>query len=318
MSSDKYVNVSESDREDCDEFQFYSYMEYINGKVYMFFNDRTSRGDHVDTSHIPGGYGIYSFGFKDEENKTNEPDMTTLKNVLKLEGGTVILDIIPASDDKHLEIFTIEDNKLMVRTLNTDNDEITDTEVIWDDMTGEEIGRIFRYDGGVNKIIYSAEDLGLKDKDLILVSRPEKGFSVISCKDGDSNTEFRTKYSTGLNPGVIGTMLGDKTDTKFILKDGKAITVSLKHRINKDEAISDLDNVVVYVYNEAGPEYIGILKGDINNVLAWHIDNWYEDDWEDDPEYQENTYLPGILNGYEFDQFDVYNNYATMHIEELK
>ena len=306
VSSDKYVNVSESDRDDCDRFQFYSYMEYINGKVYMFFNDRTSRGDHVDTSHIPGGYGIYSFGFKDEENKTNEPDMTTLRNVLKLEGGTTILDIIPASDDKHLEIFTIEGNKLTVRSLDTDTDEITDSEVVWDDMTGEEIERIFSYDGRVNKIIYSSEDLELKDKDLILVSRPEKGFAVISCKDGNSDTAFRTEYSPEFNPGVLGTKLGEETDTKVILKDGKAITVSLKHGINKDEARSDLDNVIISVYNKTGPEYIGILKGDLNKVVSWHIYDWYEDNES------------GLLDGYEYDDFEEANGYGVMHIEELK
>jgi hypothetical protein len=281
-------------------------MEYINGKVYMFFNDRTSRGDHVDTSHIPGGYGIYSFGFKDEENKTNEPDMTTLRNVLKLEGGTTILDIIPASDDKHLEIFTIEGNKLTVRSLDTDTDEITDSEVVWDDMTGEEIERIFSYDGRVNKIIYSSEDLELKDKDLILVSRPEKGFAVISCKDGNSDTAFRTEYSPEFNPGVLGTKLGEETDTKVILKDGKAITVSLKHGINKDEARSDLDNVIISVYNKTGPEYIGILKGDLNKVVSWHIYDWYEDNES------------GLLDGYEYDDFEEANGYGVMHIEELK
>ena len=121
-----------------------------------------------------------------------------------------------------------------------------------------------------------------------------------------SDTAFRTEYSPELTPGVIGTKLGEETDTKIILKDGKAIIVSLKHGINKDETVSDLDNVIISVYNKTGPEYIGILKGDLNKVLVWHLNDWYQD------------YQAELLGGYEYDDFGEFNNYSVMHISSLK
>lgn len=41
--------------------------KFYDGNCYLTFDPRTSEGNLVDTSHIPGGYGIYCFGYDSEK-----------------------------------------------------------------------------------------------------------------------------------------------------------------------------------------------------------------------------------------------------------
>ena len=43
-------------------------MEYVSDKVFLFFGNRSANGKVVDTSEIPGGYGIYAFDVKTTDN----------------------------------------------------------------------------------------------------------------------------------------------------------------------------------------------------------------------------------------------------------
>lgn len=92
--------------EEADSFDLWMISAYADGMCYFTFNPRTMDDKIVDTSYIPGGFGIYSMPF-DEEERTIDVD--SLKMVYALKPEEEIFDLDFDKEKNQLVLFTIKE-----------------------------------------------------------------------------------------------------------------------------------------------------------------------------------------------------------------
>ena len=95
-----------TEREKYDSFQFYTSYAVGDGDVYLTFNTHSEKGEVVDTSRIPGGYGIYHFPY-DLEKEEIYPEK--LQMVYSLDPNLDVQDLARDARGENLLLFTIED-----------------------------------------------------------------------------------------------------------------------------------------------------------------------------------------------------------------
>lgn len=120
--------------------------------VLFTFSNKTSRGNPVDTSLIPGGYGIYRIPFADNDEDANT--MTgcgfngeALKMVYPLrEEGMEVLKLHTSLDKSRLLLHTIEDGEYILTVIDIETmtelqripyapaDGVHDSWLLWDDQ----------------------------------------------------------------------------------------------------------------------------------------------------------------------------------------
>lgn len=89
-----------------DSFKLFMGNTCVDDTFYLWFSNKSEKGEIVDTSLIPGGYGIYSLPKK---SKNNFLDTSKLKCHYKLNEKAHVIDVNSSSDKKHLYISYILD-----------------------------------------------------------------------------------------------------------------------------------------------------------------------------------------------------------------
>ncbi len=274
-----YYNVERND--DHEYFDFTMNSAFGNGKAFIYFDNRTSKGNRVDTSLIPGGYGIYSFdfGLSVNDKKYSDPDMDTLRLILPLDEDTIIKKMFLSSDEKYLYIFTIEDRNMVIYVMDTDNCEVVSEKVIWEDMDREEITFLpgFATRGGID--IYSPDELGVPDGDLAFAVQKRNGFRIIKLEEDQIRVVFTRKYDETDDPEKLGVFLAPTSSLKFAWdeENNRLILAVLKHALGDDEPVDELNKTMILVYKDGEPGFIGKLSGDINEAITRRTQEDLED-----------------------------------------
>ncbi len=111
------------DRENYDSFQFNTYYFVGDGDVYLTFNTRSYNQAVVDTSQIPGGYGIYHFPY-DLEKEEIYPEQ--LQMVYALDPNLEVVDLTRDARGENLLLFTIEDTDLYMSVIDIETMTLVD------------------------------------------------------------------------------------------------------------------------------------------------------------------------------------------------
>ena len=264
-----YYNVDRND--DHEYFDFTMNSSFGNGKAFMYFDNRTSKGNRVDTSLIPGGYGIYSFdfGLSVDGREYSDPDMSTLRVILPLDEDAIIKKMFLSSGEKYLYIFTIEDDDMVIYVMDTDNCEVVSEKVLWEDMDREEITFLlgFATRGGID--VYSPDELGVPGSDLAFAVQKGNGFRIIKLEEDQIRVVFTRKYDETDDPEKLGVFLAPTSSLKFAWdeENNRLILAVLKHALGDDEPIDELNKTVVLVYKDSELVFAGKITSDIHDSL---------------------------------------------------
>ena len=103
-----------------DEFDFQSSGLFSGDAFYLYFDNRSREGNLVDTSQIPGGYGIYSIPLNPEKEGTliDRLDPDKLAMVYALDETTYIRSLELSTDKTKLLLHTVEDGMYYVSVIN--------------------------------------------------------------------------------------------------------------------------------------------------------------------------------------------------------
>lgn len=112
-----------SDSEEYDAFSFNIASTISDGDCYFTFDTHTYQGNIVDTSLIPGGFGIYHFPY-DEEKQEIYPEQ--LQMVYALDPNVIIYDMTRDASGKNLLLFTEEDEKIYMSIIDIATMTLTD------------------------------------------------------------------------------------------------------------------------------------------------------------------------------------------------
>ena len=236
-------------------------------KAFLYFSNRTSKGNRVDTSQIPGGYGVYSFDFAQGVNgkESVAPDMDTLRVVLPLDENTIIKKIAISSDEKYLYVFTLEGKDLVLYIVDTETCEVASNKVLWGGMDEEVVPNNSDYavSGEIN--IYSPKELEMLENDLFFAAQDGKGFRVIKIDGKDADVVFERDFDETDDPEKLGIYLAPTSSLKLAWDEGenKLTLAALKHTFADDESVDELNKTVVLVYKDGEPCYAGKITSDI-------------------------------------------------------
>lgn len=98
-----------------DSFHFETRSAVSNGNAYFTFNTHSFNGAVVDTSLIPGGYGIYYFPY---DASKNEIYPEKLQMVYALDPNTVLHDLTIDKKGENLLLFTEEEDGLYMSVID--------------------------------------------------------------------------------------------------------------------------------------------------------------------------------------------------------
>ncbi len=98
-----------------DSFGFYTSCAEDEKGIYVVFSNRTSNGNCIDTSLIPGDYGIYFFPFTEDG-----IDLKGIKNTYPVDPETELIDISVNADKTALHLISRENNCLYLNVIDTD------------------------------------------------------------------------------------------------------------------------------------------------------------------------------------------------------
>jgi len=109
---------------------------------YFTFDTRTVQGKVVNTDYIPGGYGIYSFGYEPEGTKIFSGDGSDLAVVYPLDPEVRVKGLFTAREGKELLLFTMEDGERvsMLTVIDTATMETIKRIEITRGAEGEDVG----------------------------------------------------------------------------------------------------------------------------------------------------------------------------------
>lgn len=266
---------------DREYFDFAMNSAFGNGKAFIYFDNRTSKGNRVDTSLIPGGYGIYSFdfGLSVDGREYSDPDMGTMRVILPFDEDTIIKKMYLSSDEKYLYIFTIEDDDMVIYVMDTDNCEVVSEKVLWEDMDREEITFLpgFATRGGID--VYSPDELGVPGGDLAFAVQKRNGFRIIKLEGDQIRVVFTRKYDETDDPEKLGVFLAPTSSLKCAWdeENNRLILAVLKHALGDDEPVDELNKTMILVYKDGEPGFIGKLSGDINEAITRRTQKDLED-----------------------------------------
>lgn len=110
-----YLPETHPMKENEDEFAFSVNSMVIGNTCYLAFDTHTDKGNIVDTSLIPGGYGIYSFTF-DEEQECIDTD--SLKMVYSLNPNIEFVTLEQDKTGEHILLFTEEQEQCYLTVID--------------------------------------------------------------------------------------------------------------------------------------------------------------------------------------------------------
>ena len=93
---------------------------YSDDTCYFSINNRRNGGEFIDTSLIPGGYGIYAFSYGSEAKKKNKTgiDADSLKMVYPLDEEAEVVQLSMNNDKTKLLLFTNDGEELLFTVID--------------------------------------------------------------------------------------------------------------------------------------------------------------------------------------------------------
>lgn len=261
------INIEDGDEYCSNGFSFKTTSKSIGNTVYFSFDNRMDLGGRVDCSLIPGGYGIYAFEIGMDAENSKVPDMSSLRNILRLDENAVVRKLAVSPDGRTLEVFTLEDNDLVLRELDTTGEGSIRESVIWENADREDTyWEPYDINNDRNLLIYSAAELGLEDTSFILAVNKD-GFRLLQYTEDGCKVIFSRNFDETDDLKKLGLWLGQASDTK-LWWDGERLTLTaLKHGLIGNIPITDYNDLMILVYEKEKPVYIGSVKSDLNDEL---------------------------------------------------
>ena len=124
------VDVTES-RKGSDVFRMYSVGVFFENTAYFTFGALTEQGNMVDTSLIPGGYGLYGYSC----NSRGEAEPDSLATLCPLDPTFEPYDMTVDAENRNLLYFSVKDGNRYLTVISLDTMEILQTLCILDDLT---------------------------------------------------------------------------------------------------------------------------------------------------------------------------------------
>ena len=216
---------------DSDYFQFYVHSDEVavtDQAAYFTFSNRTHHGNLVDTSHIPGGYGIYCLPY------TRDYDPMTETGIL-VDQLAMVYPVDPQDEILSLDI-SLDQSKLILRTLEEDLLVVTIIDV--PSMTTLQRLEICR--------VEQKEDLDIRldqEQDIFLLWTGEEYRFFVMQEDGTYKQELTFE----------GAYIGYAADMAW---DGSRLALGSVTRT--DAMTPDDDNFfILWVYGSGGVYYQG-------------------------------------------------------------
>lgn len=128
-SSMESVDVSES-RKGSDVFRLTSVGICFENTAYFTFNPLTEQGNVVDTSLIPGGYGLYGYAYNDR----GERDANSLTTLCPLDPTFEPYDMTVDKENRNLLYFSVKDGNRYLTVISLDTMEILQTVCILENL----------------------------------------------------------------------------------------------------------------------------------------------------------------------------------------
>lgn len=107
-----------------DAFNFDMQSVFHDGDCYFTFDPRTWNGNFVDTSQIPGGYGLYHFVY---DSKKGSSDVSTLEMVYPLDIKDYLVDIKIDGSGKNLLLVTEDQTSRYLSVIDRETMNLVDT-----------------------------------------------------------------------------------------------------------------------------------------------------------------------------------------------
>ena len=100
-----------------DSFRLDLEAAFVEGVCYLVFDAHTENGNIVDTSHIPGGYGIYSFSYDSENGSI---DSENIEMIYALDPSVTISSIAVDASGEKLFLYTDEKGRIYLSVIDRD------------------------------------------------------------------------------------------------------------------------------------------------------------------------------------------------------
>ncbi len=117
----------EEAQEGREQFVLQSFGDVLGNTAYFTFDPHTTEGNPVDTSQIPGGFGLYAVSLDDN----NQVDYDTLTTCMPLDPAYTPWDIVADPDSGHLLYFALKDRSLWLQVLDPQEGKILQQLPLW-------------------------------------------------------------------------------------------------------------------------------------------------------------------------------------------
>lgn len=201
----------------------------INNFKYLDYKNGLDEIEYIDTSLIPGGYGIYSFYYCGGDSASRTGILADkIENVFPLDSKTLVSHITMSNDETQLLLFTVENKAFYLTVIDVKTMKATQKILIREEQGS---GSVYEYDD-------------------FIVADTEEDITVISVKDGIYNLDFSVRKASCINEKFHDVWVADCMD----YKNGKLAIVGNCF----DEDIGyELCDFFVSVYDKSGLLYYG-------------------------------------------------------------
>lgn len=146
------VGIGSGNNKDTDAFRMFSESAVADDACYFTFDAHTDKGEIVDLSYLPEGYGIYKVPYKTEPKNASSILIDELDMVYPLDPSPKLMEMSLNQDKTKLLLNTIENDKLVMTVIDLNT--MTQTQQLelndWDrDNNGWQM-----YDGGDFIVFY--------------------------------------------------------------------------------------------------------------------------------------------------------------------
>ena len=145
------VDVTEN-RKGSDVFRMSSVGVCFENTAYFTFNPLTEQGNVVDTSLIPGGYGLYSFVF----NNQGTVDLSSLSTRCPLDPSYAPYDMTVDAENRNLLYFSVKDGVRYLTVIALDTMELLQTLPILENEEGWQFHKLLD-----NGLVAVSEETGI-------------------------------------------------------------------------------------------------------------------------------------------------------------
>ena len=201
----------------------------INNFKYLDYKNGLDEIEYIDTSLIPGGYGIYSFYYCGGDSASRTGILADkIENVFPLDSKTLVSHITMGNDETQLLLFTVENKAFYMTVIDIKSMKATQKILIKEEQVS---GSVYQYDD-------------------FIVTDTEEDITVISVKDGIYTLDFSVRKASFINEKFHDVWVANCMD----YKNGKLAVVGNCF----DEYIGyELCDFFVSVYDKSGLLYYG-------------------------------------------------------------